>query len=496
MDTNILFKTNNNNYLYNLKEMQFYYMNPIMTILYEFYKEFGIVSEDIYNYYEYNKRIIALSLTKKEVLYYIKKINFYMNNNIISKSHTEPKINWEKISPQLMKYQVINTKVLLFEVTEKCNLDCVYCGYNELYIQDEHRKSTSLTFKKAKILIDELITLWTNNITSSNNKRVLVGFYGGEPLLNFGVIKEIVEYLQNINQTGLTFDFRMTTNATLLKKYIKFLIKNNFRILISLDGDRFANSFRIMKNGNESFSRVKMNVDYVFNNHSEYFDKYVHFNSVLTSRTSFLKTHDFIKSNYGKATSISALAGSNVNEEKKELYKKIYKNRDRSYIEALKSDPKNEFFNKTLYVPRLESFLKAHLKLRVFNINEILYRSSLPFVRARGCLPFSLKIFLSSRGDLLPCEKIDSKFAFGNISKSPIFDYNLIAQKYKNYLDSLFDQCNKCYKSGKCGYCLFLSNEVKGKLICPEYMNKSRFNNFLSDKFSILEDSESILYEN
>lgn len=491
----IFFKTSNDNdYFYNLEQMQFFFMHPIMRVFNDYYSKYGYISNDILN----NENIMLnnYGMSKNLIKYYLKKYQFYIKHSLIDKTTMEHKISWENMSSQLMKYQVINTKVLLFEVTERCNLDCYYCGYNELYNQDEYRNKHDLSFEDAKLLIDELINVWSNNIASSSNKIIHVGFYGGEPLLNMRVIKKIVEYLIQRKNGNIVYKFRMTTNAVLLVKYIEYLIKYDFNLLISFDGDENANSCRVFKNSKASFNIVTRNIHKILQKYPEYFDKNISFNSVLTSKTTFLRTLKYIKSNYGKIPNIASLAGSNVNKEKKTEYENLYLNKDKSYLDALREEPTNEYLNKSVYVPRLENFLKSHLKLRVFNINEILYRSSLPFIRARGCLPFSLKIFLSSRGNLLPCEKIDAKFSFGNVHNTPIFNYEFIARQYKKYLDNLTEQCQKCYRAGKCGYCLFLSDEINSKLVCPEYMGEKKFSTYFSNQFSKLENLEEIIYGN
>ena len=82
-----------------------------------------------------------------------------------------------------------------------------------------------------------------------------VSFYGGEPLLNINLIKSVVELFEHL-ECKRRFVFSMTTNGILLKKHIKYLINKDFHLIISLDGNRKSNSYRIDKYGNESFENV------------------------------------------------------------------------------------------------------------------------------------------------------------------------------------------------------------------------------------------------
>jgi len=78
-----------------------------------------------------------------------------------------------------------------------------------------------------------------------NNRLIIIGFYGGESLLNFQVIEKTVNYCKNMGADHLEFNFNITTNAVLLDKYADYLVENNFKILFSLDGDEKGNYLKI-----------------------------------------------------------------------------------------------------------------------------------------------------------------------------------------------------------------------------------------------------------
>lgn len=90
---------------------------------------------------------------------------------------------------------------------------------------------------------------------SQNAENRHIGFYGGEPLLNFELIERAVEYAKKL--FGEDMSFAITTNATLVNdKIAEYFAKNNFNIIISLDGPQeMHDANRLMVNGTGSFEK-------------------------------------------------------------------------------------------------------------------------------------------------------------------------------------------------------------------------------------------------
>lgn len=83
----------------------------------------------------------------------------------------------------------LNTIIL--QVTQNCNLRCQYCVYSGSYINRVHNNKR-MSVEVAKQAIDFLAK------HSMNSKEISIGFYGGEPLLEFSLIQEIVDYAERI----------------------------------------------------------------------------------------------------------------------------------------------------------------------------------------------------------------------------------------------------------------------------------------------------------
>jgi len=99
---------------------------------------------------------------------------------------------------------------ITLQVTQDCNLRCKYCIYSEEHSQGQRSHSTkTMSWESAKRAID---FLREHSVDSPN---VNVGLYGGEPLLEFDLVKKIVEYSKECFE-GKELTFNMTTNGTLL----------------------------------------------------------------------------------------------------------------------------------------------------------------------------------------------------------------------------------------------------------------------------------------
>ena len=73
---------------------------------------------------------------------------------------------------------------------------------------------------------------------SVEKERVIIGFYGGEPLLEFELIKKCVKYARK-ELKGKQINFALTTNATLLNdEIINYFIEHSFIVTVSIDGPK------------------------------------------------------------------------------------------------------------------------------------------------------------------------------------------------------------------------------------------------------------------
>lgn len=120
-------------------------------------------------------------------------------------------------------------KALCLHIAHDCNLKCKYCFAEE---GEYHGKRELMSLEVGKKAIDFLIK------SSGSRKNLEVDFFGGEPLMNFDVVKGIVEYARSIEKgAGKNFRFTITTNGILLNdEIINYINKNMHNVVLSVDG--------------------------------------------------------------------------------------------------------------------------------------------------------------------------------------------------------------------------------------------------------------------
>lgn len=368
-----------------------------------------------------------------------------------------------EIEEQDVYYNLVNLRQLVFEVTDACNLRCKYCGYADLYEGYDTRENLMLPFYKAKLLIDYLYKLWESNKNDNVTDPISIGFYGGEPLLNVPFIKQVIDYIESLEPVGKTFFYNMTTNAILLDRYMDFFVQKKFNMLISLDGDEAGQSYRVDPSGKNSFDRVFENVQLLRSTYPEYFDRHVNFNTVLHNRNSVESAFYFIKDNFGKATSIAPLNNSGIRKDKIDEFNKTYKNFSESVAQA--SDC--ETLSAVMFLSDPQTHTLAtyihHKSGNVFNnYNELLFEKDFSLMSPTGtCTPFSKKMFITVKGRILQCEKINHEFALGQILEDKVdLDLKRAANQYNGYVFKYAKQCLGCASKLFCPQCVFQIDDI------------------------------------
>ena len=141
-------------------------------------------------------------------------------------------------------------KALCLHVAHTCNLNCEYCFAGQ---GKYHGKDAIMSFEVGKQALDFLVK------NSGTRKNLEVDFFGGEPLVNFDVVKQLVKYARSIEkETGKHFRFTLTTNGMLLDDdVIDFLNKEMNNVVLSLDGRKEINDAKRKKiNGEGSYDII------------------------------------------------------------------------------------------------------------------------------------------------------------------------------------------------------------------------------------------------
>ncbi len=141
-------------------------------------------------------------------------------------------------------------KALCLHVAHVCNLNCSYCFASQ---GKYHGDRAIMSFEVGKRALDFLVE------HSGTRKNLEVDFFGGEPLMNFDVVKELVAYARSIEQAaGKCFRFTLTTNGVLVDDdVIDFANRECHNVVLSLDGRKeIHDRFRVDYAGNGSWERI------------------------------------------------------------------------------------------------------------------------------------------------------------------------------------------------------------------------------------------------
>lgn len=160
-------------------------------------------------------------------------------------------------------------KAMCLHIAHDCNLRCKYCFAST---GDYNEGRTLMSLDTGKKAIDFLIE------HSGDRKFLEVDFFGGEPTLNFDVVKQIVEYArQRERQVNKIFRFTITTNGILLTDdMIDFINKEMNNVVLSIDGRKEVNDrLRVRVDGSGSYDRIIPNFKKLVEKRGKYKDWYV-----------------------------------------------------------------------------------------------------------------------------------------------------------------------------------------------------------------------------
>ena len=141
-------------------------------------------------------------------------------------------------------------KALCMHIAHTCNLNCSYCFASQ---GKYHGERALMSFETGKRALDFLVE------NSGTRRNLEVDFFGGEPLMNFEVVKQLVAYARSIEkEKNKHFRFTLTTNGVLIDDdVIDFANREMSNVVLSLDGRKeIHDRFRVDYAGNGSFDKI------------------------------------------------------------------------------------------------------------------------------------------------------------------------------------------------------------------------------------------------
>lgn len=362
---------------------------------------------------------------------------------IMNRGHS---FDWAGIEPAIeseVRHMVLN-------VTDDCNLRCSYCVYSGDFEGRRTYSKSLMTKEIAQKAIDYFLE------HSSNIKGFMaLGFYGGEPLLNFDLIKWSIEYLSVKNKRDIPLIYTLTTNGTAFnQEIIDFLIKNNVMLFISLDGpEEIQDKNRRTIGDKSTFDSIVKNLKQIKSTSLAYYKSNIRFSSVLTGGSDYLELDCFF-AEHGLPVRVSSLEAFGVDK-----------------LQSL-----NPFIHRISNFDKMkEKFINASIDNRFNSKEEIselllvknLFENTLRRIHRRYptrdliqdppghsiCMPGANRIFVSTTGEYFICEKVEgnSNMRVGDVDSG--VDINVVKNLVNDYYDFINEECSDCWLIRMCSAC-------------------------------------------
>lgn len=343
---------------------------------------------------------------------------------------------------------------VIFELTGKCNLRCRYCLYNDYNEHDREFNNCDMTL--------EIATKALDYIYDHSSSEIAITFYGGEPLLNFPLMKEIIEISKKkFSDRQLTFSF--TSNMTLMTQEIAEYLAQvpGMSIVISLDGPmQIHDQNRIYANGSKTYYDVMKGIQILADAVIKFSSPLVvSFNSVFMPPYTQEKL-DQINKFFEEMDAFPTLGQMRITYP---AYGSVPKNiLQQVYSEYGKlADGENPLFDWIVHNTTNDNFLKITNNLYFSQLRDILLRihsrylvdSPLPIAHRNGCcIPGQRRLYVTTTGYFKVCERIGNSPSIGNVYKG--LDFDVIKNYYFEQYDCLSQSiCQKCWAYNLCSLC-------------------------------------------
>lgn len=335
--------------------------------------------------------------------------------------------------------------LMTLQLTQQCNFRCKYCVYSEeANARQRSHSDGTMSFETAKKAVD---FLWEHSVDS---ERVSIGFYGGEPLLQFPLVQKIAEYSKK-RFHGKEIFFSMTTNGSLLNKEIMdFLEENNVSLLISLDGPREINDKnRVFRDGRGTFDAVARNLELMKKEHPDYWKK-IRISMVVDTNNDLDEVAKVvsalgIEAEYLKPSLIDWEYDDIPEIVSDEYYCKQEYHRFFAYLAHWNRYP----------AEKVSPILQAVIETAIDKVEQISQKSPLMAYDAPSgpCSPGQLRLLVDIDGNLYPCERVSETSSIAHIGS---LDQGFGIEKVRRFLNASCvtrDACIHCWCFRFCNQC-------------------------------------------
>ncbi|HQD28054.1 thioether cross-link-forming SCIFF peptide maturase [Acetivibrio saccincola] len=398
---------------------------------------FDDISFDILDYYnEYSNEDIIKKLSDK---YDKKDIEEALNEiyELKSKGLLYSKDPYQNYVPSFETEPVV--KALCLHISHDCNLRCKYCfASTGNFGGDRTMMNKEVGFSAIDFLLKN----------SKGRKNLEVDFFGGEPMINFDVVKEIVAYgRQKEKEYNKNFRFTITTNGlTLNEENIRYINENMHNIVLSIDGRKEVNDkMRVRIDGTGCYDDILPNYKKIANMRGQ--DNYYVRGTFTSENLDFSEDVLHLADEGFEQISVEpvVLKDGTGFELKEEHLPKLFSEYEKLALEYVKRRRDGRWFN-------------------FFHFMIDLSQGPCVIKRITGCGAGHEYLAITPTGDIYPCHQFvgNDKFKMGNVKEGKVVNNN-IQNYFRNSNIYTKDECKKCwakfYCSGGCAANAYNFNE-------------------------------------
>jgi len=333
---------------------------------------------------------------------------------------------------------------LLLGVTDRCNQRCSYCIYSGNYKGQRTHGSSRMSWYVARRSIDQFLA------HCADTPPIFVTFYGGEPLLAWGLVRQCIEYIKGLGVPDLTIV--LNTNLTLLDEAkAAFLADNDIGLAVSLDGPaEIHDAARRFVSGKPTHARVVRWLTHLREHYPTYWYKSVVLQATFDTTCDLVTVFDFF-SDGAWCELPNTIGGIRLADQTEYRYDRAALTRHRTALDHLVSRHLRAIESGEPFAHRMFFHLFRHV-FRDIPARQIGYPPT-DAHPMKTCIPGVTRLYVDPRGVFYPCEKTDVDGArIGDVEHW--IDVTRVRRLLSHQVRFCETDCVRCWASRLCSLCL------------------------------------------
>jgi uncharacterized protein len=340
------------------------------------------------------------------------------------------------VSPTLVERLDEPVQHLEYDLTWRCQAECGYCPFvpNNYHGSRTHQQ----------VSMDEELAIeafWKFAPMAAPNP--VIGFYGGEPLLEQPLIEKIIKLAKSQFENPR---FSMTSNMILAKKHAQFIVDNSIILSASMDGP-WTDEYRKTAGGIGLFKFVEEGITAILELDPNMRNR-IGFSAVITHPEKFSELREFFASTYQNMrldmASVDQRGLINLSLKPSpgqvQAYTQQYKKMALEYLDAVSKGEPVDMFLSSLFVPKIEKIAKRPVGYIPLQLEPL-----------GICTPGKKRMFVRMDGKYGVCEKVGYDISVGSVQEG--YSHEQAINAMQIMADIRQDTCTDCYVARICESC-------------------------------------------